>query len=85
VCPSASGDGEKHGNAWVGGVVMRRVGASPRAIRTGILAIRGYRVVMGTYNFDCHCDGLHQNTIVRDVKGRPLVNKVIPITVSGGC
>jgi branched-chain amino acid transport system substrate-binding protein len=57
--------------------VMRKVGTDPRAIRHGILAIRGYRGVMGTYNFDKHGDGLRQETVVQNVHGRLHVIKVL--------
>jgi branched-chain amino acid transport system substrate-binding protein len=57
--------------------VMRKVGTAPRAIRQGILAIRGYRGVMGIYNFDRNGDGLRQYTIVQNVNGRLRVVKVL--------
>jgi branched-chain amino acid transport system substrate-binding protein len=57
--------------------VIRKVGTAPRAIREGILAIRGYRGVMGIYNFDRNGDGLRQFTIVQNVKGRLRVMKVL--------
>jgi branched-chain amino acid transport system substrate-binding protein len=57
--------------------VMRKVGTTPRAIRHGILAIRGYRGAMGTYNFDKHGDGLRQQTVVQNVHGHLHVIKVI--------
>jgi branched-chain amino acid transport system substrate-binding protein len=58
-------------------LVMHRVGTNPQAIRHSILAIRGYRGVMGTYNFDRNGDGLHQYTIVQNVQGRLRVVKVL--------
>ena len=58
-------------------MVMRRVGTNPRAIRRGILAIRGYRGALGTYNFESNGDGLHQYTIVQNVQGRLRVVKVL--------
>ena len=57
--------------------VMRRVGTNPQAIRRGVLAIRGYRGAMGTYNFDRNGDGLRQETIVQNVRGRLRVVKVL--------
>jgi branched-chain amino acid transport system substrate-binding protein len=57
--------------------VMRKVGTKPQAIRRAILAIRGYRGVMGTYNFDPNGDGLHQSTVVQNVQGRLRVVKVL--------
>jgi ABC-type branched-subunit amino acid transport system substrate-binding protein len=57
--------------------VMRKVGTNPQAIRRGILATRGYRGAMGTYNFDRHGDGLHQYTIVQNVNGQLRVVKVL--------
>jgi branched-chain amino acid transport system substrate-binding protein len=57
--------------------VMRKVGTNPQAIRRGILSIRGYRGVEGTYNFDRNGDGLHQYTVVQNVQGRLRVVKVL--------
>jgi branched-chain amino acid transport system substrate-binding protein len=57
--------------------VMRKVGTAPGAIRRGILSIRGYHGVQGTYNFDRNGDGLHQDTVVQNVKGRLRVEKVV--------
>jgi branched-chain amino acid transport system substrate-binding protein len=71
------------GSAWAyDGVqilarVMGKVGTNPQAIRRGILALRGYRGVMGTYNFDRNGDGLRQETIVQNVHGRLHVVKVL--------
>lgn len=64
-------------------MVMRKVGTDPQVIRAGILSIRGYRGAMGTYNFDCNGDGLHQDTIVQNVQGRLRVIKVF--VYSAGC
>ncbi len=49
--------------------VMRKAGTAPSAIRSGILHIRGYTGVEGLYNFDQNGDGLHQYTIVQNLKG----------------
>jgi branched-chain amino acid transport system substrate-binding protein len=57
--------------------VMRQVGTNPQAIRRGILATRGYRGVMGTYNFDRNGDGLRQETMVQNVQGRLRIVKVL--------
>lgn len=58
-------------------MVMRKVGTDPRAIRQGILAIQGYRGVMGTYSFDRNGDGLRQENIVQNVQGQLRVIKVL--------
>jgi branched-chain amino acid transport system substrate-binding protein len=58
-------------------MVARKAGTDPRAIRSGILAVRGYRGVEGTYNFDRNGDGLRQYTIVQNVQGRLRVIKVL--------
>lgn len=42
----------------------------PAAIRTAILAIRGYQGAEGVYNFDAHGDGLHGYNVVRNEKGK---------------
>ena len=57
--------------------VMRKVGTAPGAIRRGILNIRGYHGVQGTYNFDRNGDGLRQDTMVQNVQGRLRVVKVL--------
>jgi branched-chain amino acid transport system substrate-binding protein len=57
--------------------VIRKVGIAPQAIRQAILSIRGYRGVMGTYNFDRYGEGLHQATVVQNVRGRLRVIKVL--------
>ncbi len=57
-------------------MVMRQVGTSNQAIRQGILGIKGYRGVEGTYTFDRNGDGLHQDAIVQNVQGRLRVIKV---------
>jgi branched-chain amino acid transport system substrate-binding protein len=59
--------------------VMREVGTNGQAIRRGILAIRGCRGAEGTYNFDRNGDGLHQYTIVQNVKGHLRVIKVLSL------
>jgi branched-chain amino acid transport system substrate-binding protein len=57
--------------------VMRQVGTRPQAIRRGILAIRGYRGAMGTYNFDRNGESLCQATVVQNIHGRRHVVKVL--------
>jgi branched-chain amino acid transport system substrate-binding protein len=58
-------------------IAMRKNGTAPDAIRSGILAIKGYEGVEGTYNFDKNGDGLHQYTVVRNVKGTIRIVKVL--------
>ena len=58
-------------------MAMRKDGTSPNAIRGGILSIKGYQGVEGTYNFDKNGDGLHQYTVVQNVKGAIRVIKVL--------
>ena len=41
----------------------------PDAIRTAILAIRGYEGAEGIYNFDQNGDGLHGYNLVRNDNG----------------
>ena len=75
--PGDFGSGYAYDAIAISARVMRKVGTAPRAIRRGILATRAYRGVMGTYNFDRYGDGLHQFTIVQNVKGRLRVVKVV--------
>ncbi len=55
---------------------MRKVGTTPRAIRTEILTITDYHGTMGIYTFDRNGNGLRQNTIVQNVHGHLHVIKV---------
>jgi len=45
-------------------------GTDPEAMRTAILAIRGYKGVEGEYNFDANGDGLHGYNIVKNDGGK---------------
>ncbi|MCA1598016.1 MAG: ABC transporter substrate-binding protein, partial [Chloroflexi bacterium] len=58
-------------------MVMRKSGTTPSAIRTGILHLQGYTGVEGLYNFDQNGDGLHQYTIVQNLKGSLHIIKVL--------
>ncbi len=58
-------------------LVMRQVGIDPRAVRQGLLAIKGYHGAEGTYTFDRSGDGLHQDTIVQNVQGHLRIVKVV--------
>jgi branched-chain amino acid transport system substrate-binding protein len=75
--PAEAGSAYAYDGVQILARVMRKVGTNPQAIRRGILALRGYRGVMGTYNFDHNGDGLRQDTIVQNVNGELRVVKVI--------
>lgn len=49
----------------------------PQKIRDALLAVKGYRGVEGTYNFDNNGDGLHGYNIVRNDNGNIVVEKRI--------
>lgn len=49
----------------------------PQAIRTAILAVKGYKGAEGTYNFDKNGDGLHGYNIVKNEDGKIVFNKHI--------
>ena len=49
----------------------------PQAIRTAILAVKGYKGAEGTYNFDKNGDGLHGYNIVKNEEGKIVFNKHI--------
>ncbi len=49
----------------------------PQAIRTAILAVKGYKGAEGTYNFDQNGDGLHGYNIVKNEDGKIVFNKHI--------
>ena len=50
---------------------------SPEKIRQALLAVKAYRGVEGTYNFDANGDGLHGYNIVRNEKGTIIFDKHI--------
>lgn len=49
----------------------------PQAIRTAILAVKGYKGAEGTYTFDANGDGLHGYNIVKNEEGKIVFNKHI--------
>jgi branched-chain amino acid transport system substrate-binding protein len=49
----------------------------PQAIRTAILAVKGYKGAEGTYNFDQNGDGLHGYNIVKNEDGKIIFSKHI--------
>jgi branched-chain amino acid transport system substrate-binding protein len=49
----------------------------PQKIRDALLAVKGYRGVEGTYNFDKNGDGLHGYNIVKNDNGNIVVEKRI--------
>jgi branched-chain amino acid transport system substrate-binding protein len=49
----------------------------PQKIRDALLAVKDYRGVEGTYNFDSHGDGLHGYNIVKNDNGNIVVEKRI--------
>jgi branched-chain amino acid transport system substrate-binding protein len=50
---------------------------APETIRQALLAIKAYRGVEGTYNFDANGDGLHGYNIVRNSNGDVVVEQRI--------
>jgi len=51
--------------------------ANPEAIRKEILAIRGYKGVEGTYDYDQNGDGLHGYNVVKNDNGKMVFIKYI--------
>jgi branched-chain amino acid transport system substrate-binding protein len=50
---------------------IRNAGSTqPEAVRSAILAIKGYKGLEGTYEFDQNGDGLHGYSIVRNEGGK---------------
>ena len=49
----------------------------PQAVRTSILAVKGYKGAEGTYNFDQNGDGLHGYNIVKNEDGKIVFDKHI--------
>jgi branched-chain amino acid transport system substrate-binding protein len=61
---------------------IRNAGSTePEAVRSAILAIRGYRGLEGTYQFDRNGDGLHGYNIVRNEAGRIVFIKRVDFPV----
>jgi branched-chain amino acid transport system substrate-binding protein len=52
-------------------------GTDPEAVRNALIAIRGYKGVEGTYNFDTNGDGLHGYNIVRNENGKVVFDRHI--------
>ena len=57
--------------------INRAKSLDPQAIRTAILAVKGYKGAEGTYNFDANGDGLHGYNIVKNEDGKIVFNKHI--------
>ena len=55
----------------------RPTASIPQAIRSAILAVRGYKGAEGTYNFDANGDGLHGYNIVKNEDGKIVFSKHI--------
>jgi branched-chain amino acid transport system substrate-binding protein len=53
----------------------------PEAIRTAILAIKGYKGLEGTYEFDRNGDGLHGYSVVRNEGGKVVFIKRVDFPV----
>jgi|WetSurMetagenome_2_1015567.scaffolds.fasta_scaffold07373_6 branched-chain amino acid transport system substrate-binding protein len=52
-------------------------GVEPQKVRAALLAVKGYKGVEGTYNFDENGDGLHGYNILRNVGGNIVLDKRI--------
>jgi branched-chain amino acid transport system substrate-binding protein len=57
--------------------INRAKSLDPQAIRTAILAVKGYKGAEGTYTFDANGDGLHGYNIVKNNDGTIVFNKHI--------
>lgn len=57
--------------------INRAKSLDPQAIRTAILAVKGYKGAEGIYNFDANGDGLHGYNIVKNEDGKIVFNKHI--------
>ena len=55
--------------------INRAKSLDPQAIRTAILATKGYKGAEGTYNFDANGDGLHGYNIVKNNNGTIVFDK----------
>ena len=52
-------------------------GTDPEKIRQALLAVKDYKGVEGTYNFDANGDGLHGYNIVKNSRGDIVVEQRI--------
>jgi branched-chain amino acid transport system substrate-binding protein len=57
--------------------INRAKSLDPQAIRTAILAVKGYKGAEGTYSFDANGDGLHGYNIVKNNDGNIVFDKHI--------
>jgi branched-chain amino acid transport system substrate-binding protein len=63
-------------------LAIRNAGSTePEAVRSAILAIKGYKGLEGTYEFDQNGDGLHGYNIVRNEGGRIVFMKRVDFPV----
>ncbi len=49
----------------------------PEAVRTGLLGIKGYKGLEGTYTFDANGDGVHGYNVVKNEKGKIVFVKAV--------
>ena len=50
----------------------------PEAVRNAILAIKGYKGLEGTYEFDKNGDGLHGYNVVKNDSGHDFITRIFP-------
>ena len=63
-------------------LAIRNAGSTePEAVRSAILAIKGYKGLEGTYEFDQNGDGLHGYSIVKNEGGRIVFMKRVDFPV----
>ena len=61
---------------------IRNAGSTqPEAVRSAILAIKGYKGLEGTYEFDQNGDGLHGYNIVKNEGGKIVFIKRVDFPV----
>jgi branched-chain amino acid transport system substrate-binding protein len=56
---------------------MKKAGTDPEKIREAILATKGFKGVLGEFNFDEFGDGLHEVSMVQIKNGQPFLLRVI--------
>ena len=73
------------GFARVTDAILASVGSvidgKPEAVRSAILAIKGYKGLAGTYEFDQNGDGLHGYNIVKNEGGKIVFIKRVDFPV----
>jgi branched-chain amino acid transport system substrate-binding protein len=56
---------------------MKKAGTDPEKIREAILATKGFKGVLGEFNFDEFGDGLHEVSMIQIKNGQPSLLRIV--------